>query len=499
MEEYRDDFTEEHRRRVRREKAREDRVKAKRKKNKTNGFEKIVIAFSIFAILYASVQVYLSTKENRLVNHIVENGVMENVISGKGKIIRDENVIYAPRDGEVEYYFREGEKVRSGSLLCKIYEKQLSESLEEELDAIDSEILKYQSKSEGNEDLENVDMYIYGLIDEFLVYQGTEYEFDKYKLMEELKGKFDLKRSIILKDNSQDMNSMIFERDTKAGVLNSSKSNVKSPEGGIISYYIDGFEENYTPDNIPKLKGKYLDISSNKIIVGSKKNDIQKAEAICKVVSNAEWFITSALDKEKTKEWTINDVKAIRIKDVADGTVMGTIVNVLEDTKSNNITFRITEQLNKFMPFRDVEIEIVISRSTGLKVPNTSIDTKKYLKVDEEYITTHDGKNYVIKIVNGGNSTIEVDLVNVNGNKYIEYDENKLMKNDVIISKDTGLEYRLEEAIDFKGVYKVYGDELIFQIIEQLASSEDYILINPNGNISMYDKIVLDIKALKGK
>ena len=134
----------------------------------------------IVAVGYLGVVTLEDTTAKRAYEVFTDSGSLEKVVTGKAKIIRDETVVYATSDGDVEYYYHEGDKVKNGSTICKIYEKDSSTELQSEIDELDQAIVKAQSKQLSNQlkdELTNVDEYIYGLIDEFLVYSNTGDEF----------------------------------------------------------------------------------------------------------------------------------------------------------------------------------------------------------------------------------------------------------------------------------------------------------------------------------
>lgn len=499
------------------EEIREKRRYEKRNaRKKTNLFEKVVIFFSLVAIGYFSFVTLQETKLNPLIEIYAEAGTLEKTISGKAKIIRDEKVVYAPADGDVEYYYHEGEKVKNGVAICKIYEKSASDELKQEIEELDEAIVKLQNKTMSEsikQELANVDEYIYGLIDEYLVYSKTDYSFDVYDLKSELESKFAIKRDIYLKSVSLSANKYLTERNLLNETLDYNAKYVYSPMGGIISYYVDGYEENYTPDNIINLKGKYLQEGSSKLISGNKKTNVKAEDAICKIVDNTAWYITATLNKEETKKWTINDKKVLRVKNVGEDKLNGTIVNVLEYNNTNIITFKINEQMNKFMAFRDIEIEVIETEVNGIKIPNTAIESRECVKLPKSCVIQKASNYYVIKYENGMKKQQQIDVAyNGSNSYYVLADDKTVNKGEyVIISEETVNEngekavtekqLMVGENVTLNGVYKAAGTIYKYLVVNVLTSNDTYAIIDDSesSNIILYDKIILDAKAMKDK
>lgn len=492
-----------------------EEVKAKRKEDrkrnrrKTNILEKLVILIMIVAVGYLGVVTLEDTTAKRAYEVFTDSGSLEKVVTGKAKIIRDETVVYATSDGDVEYYYHEGDKVKNGSTICKIYEKDSSTELQSEIDELDQAIVKAQSKQLSNQlkdELANVDEYIYGLIDEFLVYSNTDYSFNVYDLKSELESKFSIKRNLYLQNSTSTSSNYIKERNILSESLDYGASYIYSPKGGVISYCVDGYESNYTPENISELKGKYLQQGSSKLISSSKKNNVKAEDALCKIVDNTAWYITAILDHEETKNWTINDVKELRVKNVSEGTVVGTIVNVLEYNKSNIVTFKITEQMNKYMSFRDIEVEIIESEYSGIKIKNSSLEMRECIKLPAGCVVQKNNNYYVIKQDGSGRRQQQIDVCYIdNSNYYVLASDNSVSKGEyVIVTEKKKLEDGTEqtnekvlmvgESVTLNGVYKVAGSIYKFVVVDVLAQNDTYTIVrdDESSELILYDKVILD-------
>lgn len=500
-----------------------EEVRAKRKeeqrrsRKKTSILEKVVIILTFAAIIYFGYNSLKATNLGTNVEVFAESGTLEKTISGKAKIIRDETVVYAQSEGDVEYYFHEGDKTKNGVAVCKVYEKTSSKELEEEIAELDEAIVKMQNKTQ-NESLKNelseVDEYIYGLIDEYLVYKNTDYSFDVYDLKSELESKFAIKRNIYLQyaSSSSSNQSYLNEREHLKETLDYNAVYLYAPKGGIVSYYIDGYEDSYTPEKIPELKGKYLQSGSSKLISGNKKTNVKKDEALFKIVDNTNWYITATLDQEETKNWTINDVKHIRVKNVSDDKIIGTIVNVLEYNKSNIITFKVTEQMNKYMAFRDIEIEVIESEVDGIKIPVSSIEARECIKLPKSSVLSKNGNYYVIKSESGSKKQQAIKIA-YEGDEYyyvlasdgsVNKGEYVIVTNEVDTPSGKTTEEKplmVGETVTLNGVYKITGSSYKFAIVDVLLSNDSYAIIKDNetGSLILYDKIILNASSINTK
>ncbi len=473
--------------------------KRKQKRNRKSFFERLIVITFMMIVTYLSYSFYISYQSSNTIETFAQVGTMEKIVAGRAKIIRDEQILYAPASGDIEYYYLEGEKVKNSSRVIKIYKKDLSVDIEKKLEEIDLNILKKQEKRGDvlyyNDEIRDIDAYIYELVNEYMKYKNTDYVFDIYTLKRELLSKILQKRELLASEETSYTKQDTVTRNDYNNMLASNVNYITAPAGGVISYYVDGYEEYFTVSKIKILNEKYLQVEPSKYIITSKKNYVKEKEAIAKIVSTGTWYITAVLDQKQTEEWQAGQAKNIRVKNVNDGNIKGTIYHILEDKNKNIVTFVVSQQLNKYMSFRDIEIEVIESKVEGIKIPKEAIIKKDLLIVPNEFVSINQGKEYVIRLEEGQKKAVGVSLHSSDETyAYIEESVKGVKRGDVLVSSKDNKETTLSATKEISGVNILVGDIVMFKNINIIGSNQEVCIVDQNApnSVNVYDKIIIE-------
>ena len=157
---------------------------------------------------------------------------------------------------------------------------------------------------------------------------------------------------------------LIQEREEYQSKLKSMSEYVNAPMSGVVSYRVDGLEEELTPESFDKLNNKYLEglnLKTGQIVATSKQ--------MGKVINNYECYIATIMDSKEAKEATENHLTS------EDYEKIEKLTNFIYE--SFDITFgnRILNQIENLVPVfvacggtKEDALDFLLSRKVLAKV-----------------------------------------------------------------------------------------------------------------------------------
>ncbi len=411
-------------------------------------FRRILVAvLTVLAVVYV---VYLLVSSN-FEMYVTENAVEETVIDtihSDGFIIRDETVIDIPSTGVLSYSLSNGEAVKAGGEIAKIYSNESDASartkadkLEETMNSLQEIQDSYESNAIGIDTISN------DINNGVITFYKDVNENDIKMLGDDISS---LVSSINLRqvytgkvadfsDEIASLQSQITQLRESSG---SSTGSITSSKAGYFSSYCDGYENAI----------KYSDIE--RITLDDLEN-VQKTldgdNSAGKVISGLKWYIACKVTADEMTRLSIFDGDAtVLFSNISSETIPASIVRLYqEDNNSDGLLILSCNYMNsELIETRQEPIEIGLGTYTGLRISKRAI---------------HD--DYVTKTT---------------------YDDNN--------NKQT-------ETEKVQGVYVLYGDEVHFKQISILYADEDYVICDENPDsdllfngetVSMYDKIIVE-------
>ncbi|MEG0830648.1 MAG: HlyD family efflux transporter periplasmic adaptor subunit [Anaerovoracaceae bacterium] len=155
--------------------------------------------------------------------------------------------------------------------------------------------------------------------------------------------------------------------------------------GGVISYYIDGYEGYFTPENIKKLDPKELDKINFKS-VKTRRDTTLKGEPLFKQMDNNNWNLVCWVTAESIQYYNKGDKVTVVFP---DGDVEAEISEVNQGADDQwQVVFICHNYYKEFAKTRVVDVNIVAKEYSGLLVDNkslTTVDGKPGLMVKDKY------------------------------------------------------------------------------------------------------------------
>lgn len=352
-----------------------------------------VFLIGIFAyIIINGITVFIGKNIDTLV---VSNEKIEEYITTKGLLIRDEYIINSTMTGNIEAYFKEGDKVKNLDKVAYVYNDNIDEENFKELESLEKEVIqieegqssiikadvdKVNKKIEKNKD--NIQTKLIqgklGISKE--VVELEEHIKDKNKLL-----KSDLNSKPII-NKKEEINKLNNKIEKNSDILQTNKS-------GIISYKFDGNESKYNIDNISELNIDDIEYTENEYIDILNEGVIKHGQPIARIINNIKQYLAIVVEENEIMNFKENNSVIIRDK---NNQINAKVHNIYTKNDKNVVVFEISEQNIEINDTRVAEFDIIYKSIEGIKIPKGSIVKKD--NVEGVYIVSETGSAKFIEI-----------------------------------------------------------------------------------------------------
>lgn len=425
----------------------------------------VIIFGAVFIYLVVTVLLYLTG------NHVTAYEVREGSIlkdnAYTGFIVRDETIVQAESDGYINYFALEGSKVGAKTRVYTLSDKKLEltsntdeESLELTSEEQNSILMKTQSFSENFREEQFSDVYT-------------------------------LKNNITNVLESKSNQSRQAQLDAMVAAGNNDLQIYTAVSDGIILYSTDGYEnittDQVTEDDISKANYESKNLTDN--------TKIKAGDPVYKLIRSNDWSVVILLNDETAKELAdVNRVKVSFSKD-NETTYAGFSIQTKKDTSYGILTF--DSSMIRYAEERYLDLELILEDESGLKIPKSSVVTKKFYTVPKDYLTSGGNSSGTGVLVDIGKDqsqfqSVEVYYSDEESNLiYLDYDA--FDSNTVLKKPDSSETYELTKTKKLKGVYNINKGYAIFRQVQILCESDEYYIVasGQDYGLTNYDHIAL--------
>ncbi len=444
------------------------------------------IGMIIFAVIfvYVVICVILYLQTGHIVRYEVKKGSLATNNIYRGVVIRDETVVNTENAGYVNYYANEGERVAAHDLVYIVDE---TGRLNEELESIslgenalsEKELLEFRSE---------------------LV--NFSHSFDR----EDYAGVYDFKVSLgntVQKLANVNMLESIERINTGSGVANV-VSRSYSPDTGVVSYWMDGYED-LQPDQVTEDvfdKKQYEDRKMQ--FLGN--TLLERGDAAYKLLTNEKWSVVIPVESSERSE-ELAEEQYIKVRFLKNQYESWSEVRALHNADGKHyLQLTFTNSMVTFSGDRFLEIELLLNEDTGLKIPNSSIVDKEFYLIPEAYVTPegNNGKGQVLKqyvMENGDVSSklFEISIYSYDQSTGEYYVGAGILDEGNILLKEDGQEtFMVSRRATLTGVYNVNNGYADFRQINILAQNDEYAIVKANTQygLNVYDYIALNADSV---
>lgn len=442
-----------------------------RKKNHVN--IGIIVFGAIFVYLIVLVLLYLT--DRHVSAYEVREGSILKDTAYTGLVVRSETIVNAEESGYVNYFATEGSKVGAKTNVYTVSPEELNFKAngEEESQDLTSEekealLVKVQSFGENFKDEEFHD--IYTLKDHF--------------------------SSVLESKSNQSRQAQLTDMlETEGDRLKVHKS----AKDGIVIYSADGYEQialsDITEDMITKQNYEQKNFKDNR--------KVNAGDPVYKLITDDIWNVVILLNDKTAKEMA--DIERVRVRFSKDNETAVASFQIY-NTKDANLGFLTFDAgMIRYAQERYLDLELILEDESGLKIPKSSVTSKEFYIVPEDYLTQGGNSKSAGVLVDEGKDqavfhTAEVYYRdNETGMVYLDPAVFEDIKSPILIKPDSSDTYALKKKKKLKGVYNINKGYAVFKQIKILCESEEYYVVEEGNDYGLanYDHIALDSDSVK--
>lgn len=475
---------------------------SKKKKAKVVKYKKPFNIANVFfgaILVYMIIYLYMFLTSVHISGYEVIAGSLATNKQFTGLVLRTEEIFTASTAGYIDYYATEGSKVSGSSIVYSLDESgRMSEYLEanseeislseENFASLKSDISSFSNGFEKNDFSE-----VYSFHD---TVNGNILELANQTLLSEM-------------ESLTEADAGSFQR-------------VYSAKSGIVGYNIDGFEA-ITPSEItPEMfdKGSYTSQNLRSVDL------VSAGDPVYKLVTDENWSMVIPLTEDQMKEIAYKEVtdengntsseqrSVIEVKFLKDNTTTWGYVTILNMHGQQYLQLDFNSSMVRFAKDRYLDIQFLIDDTSGLKIPSSSITTKEFFVIPEEYVMKggeEDADGFLVeKFDEEGHSTqvfVAPTFYSItDGMVYIDPNQGSFTSNEtyvkagdrIIIPNSNDL-YQVGNTAELEGVYCINQGYTQFKKIKVLYANEEYTIVEEGTTfgLTIYDRIVLNAEAVK--
>jgi hypothetical protein len=399
--------------------------------------------------------------------HVTAYEVMRGTITGNYRYhalaLRTEQVVNASQSGSVRYFEREGSKASAGSVVCAINETGASDPV---------------SISDFTLDSQDVSRLRNAMSSFAMNYSGSSFQ-KTYDLKSNMEGLI----SEIVEENSSDYVSV--------------RNQCTAPTSGFVLYSIDGFEAM----DESQISSSDFDQNSYSSTNLRNQSSVRAGNPLFKLVTDESWALYFPIDQKLLTE--LVDVSKIKFRFLKDNTTFTAPFSIIENDGETFGKITLDNSLVRYASDRFLEIELVMNKKSGLKIPSSAIVDRSFYRIPEEYVIKNEDteKEIALKVEHfeeDGSSTIKYITATVYSQEGDEYlvDQNVLTEGDYIQMEDSAKRLQVQEKNleVLHGVYNINKGYAVFREITIIDENEEYCIVESNNiyGLAAYDYIVLD-------
>lgn len=438
---------------------------------------KIAVAIFALVLVYVISFIFIYLSKSKVRTYEVEAGTLTTNAVFTGIIIRDETVYNSEYSGNINYYQKEGSRVKVGDTLYTV----------DETGRVSEILSQYNTSNENSLSKESL-----ATIKSMLGNFRTDYNCNNFDEIYNLKA--DINATVLHAMNESIMENLD-DIISKTGSENLFRT-INCENTGIIAYYIDGFEEltceTVKAEDFNTSTYEKTNLKSEKLIVSG--------NPAYKLINSEDWYIMIPLTKEDIDLYDLADKDAVSIKIKKDNISTTANFSIINSGDKYYGKISLNRYMLRYATERFLDIEIGTASDSGLKIPASAVTENEFYTIPKEFLTKGGNSNDYGFICESYNSSGEAVVKFVAADIYKSTDELcYVSKKDfesgaTIIMPDSSKKYTVGPVDKLKGVYCINTGYTSFKLIDIIDQNNEYYIVKKgiSHGISTYDRILLD-------
>ena len=445
--------------------------------NRSHNLNIGVVIFLII-IIYVIFNVFSYLTSSTVAEYEVGQGTIASNHVYHGLLLRDETIVYAGQSGHINYYLKNGSKASVNDV---IYSIDTTGDVSKRITT---------AASDGS----TLDSAAISAIGEKIDLFCGNYDSNNFSSVYAFESELDSELSQTLSVNA--LTSL-------ADIVTNAQANKTfyqktSDETGVVVYYSDGYE-NVTVDNFT---AEHMNSSNYNKVALDANTEVSSGNPVYKRINSEDWNIIIAVSEDMAKQ--LSESSYVKIRFCKDDYTLTVPFSILKKEGNYYLDLSLRTAMIRYVNDRFADIELVVSEETGLKIPNSSITSKKFYTIPKKFFTVgRDSSEPSILIQNadGSNSvTLITPTIYYETDDFYYIDDESVSAGDRIIKNDSSTTYTIGDDVDsLTGVYNINKGYAVFKQINILSQNENYAIIETKTayGIALYDHIALDGSKVK--
>ena len=424
------------------------------------------ILFGVIFI-YMIICIFLYVTAKHITSYEVTAGSIFGNYRYQALSLKSEEIISSTQSGKVTYYAREGAKASSGMTICSLNEGNYDSSFDQEIIELSSDDVSKLKSAISSFTLNFDDS----------TYQNV-YNF-----------KADMESTVLQMAQSSDQSGV--------SILNQ----CNAPESGFVVYSIDGMEKLEETDITSDLfhQNNY---HKTKLRLNA---TLKAGDDLYKLVISENWALYFPLDSALATE--LEDRTTIRFRFLKDNNTFNAPFTMIQNGAEYFGKITLNNSLIRYVSDRYLEIELLMNRKTGLKIPTSAIAEKIFYKIPEDYVIPNNDTEDEITLLRetfnkDGSSVVRRITAKVYSRKdnYYLVDTSLFKEGDYVQMIDTSKKFQIQDSNieTIQGVYNINKGYAIFREVTIIDENEEFCIAEPNNvyGLAAHDYIVLDASTV---
>ncbi|MBO4604132.1 MAG: hypothetical protein J5657_02390, partial [Clostridiales bacterium] len=365
-----------------------------------NGFlAAIMVVLAVFVLVFIVHHLYNYIAEKPNFSFVMA-GSVEHTIGAKALIVRDENVINASVSGDLVTQITEGSRVAKQQRLAMVVPSNLESvvsdlrNVQQQISDVQRELVQRGEVSEAESIYDSYDDKLVSVIDNIRSGAMNGNLSDLAAYYASLSVVLDEREDELAKINFDDERLNVLRRDEAVyeNQLDREASKILATRPGVVSFRLDGNEETLKYDTFLG-----LEINEVKKMISSAQGPISSSlyveadRPVARIAQNDEQYLAVYLNSENAaaSDFAIGTEHDINIRSEGVAIEDCEVVRAEEDKNGTLIVFRTTRYVENLLDLRSVDIEIVITEYSGMRVSMTSLVEPYIIDSDKQVFSCY--------------------------------------------------------------------------------------------------------------
>lgn len=446
---------------------------------KSSGNFNIGVVVFFIIIIYVLFNIFSYFTKSHIAEYLVQQGSIASNHIYQGIIVRDETVEYAQHTGYINYYVKNASKVSVNDV---IYSIDTDGAISKEIEKVGSD-----SDALSKESLASISLEL----DTFVKDYNTNRFSESYAFFNNLNT--EIAQSI----NTNALSALSAQ--VNQAEANQTFYQMKSSADGVIVYEVDGFE-NYSIGDITTSELNYNNYKVKHLFENKK---VKPSDAVYKRINSEDWNIIVPIGEKLAKQ--LNERSSVKIRFCKDDFTTNASCKIIKQGNDHFLNISLKKAMIRYASDRFIDIELIMSEKSGLKIPQSAITTKEFFTIPKEYFTVGGDSSQpglMIKQMVDEESTVKLihPTLYYETEDYYYVDSEDVSQGDLVLMSNSMNTYQIgTDKGSLIGVYNINKGYAVFKQINIIYENEEYAIVETKTayGISLYDHIALDASEIK--